>query len=296
MKDRNMILTMADSGHQGVPPEKLKLLGKRASAMFVERGIPLTDAVVNVLSEESGLNKQHVQRVTEFANTYAFEDMFNKQAEHKVIDFGEEGPADGSAVMKELGSRGMQEHIKTASRKEPPRRRYIPGQDSARESFGALTKTASAAREYPYADPYAELGSLREDVKRARDEMLTKVAQSGLEYEAASRQLYEMAKQAVLAGHNPAEIAVIFSDRAPDVSIVKLALKEIASRMDYDTIPAVPMTKTARLRVPNENHPLLRAFDEFTKVAAQYFTHLAASESLSRQYYSVDGKIRKVLQ
>jgi hypothetical protein len=295
MKDRDMMFTMADTGHQGVSPEKLKMLGKRASALYTEKNIPLTDAVVNVLSDESGLNRQHVQRVTEFANTFAFEDMFQKQAGHKVVDFGEEGPADTSEVMKELGAQGQQEHIKSASVVRPPKRRFVPGQDSARD-FGSMTKTASAIQEYPQADPYSELGQLRDDVKKARDEMLTKVAESSLEYDAAANHLYQITKQAVLSGHSPAEIAVLFEQRSSDVNMVKLALREIASRMDSDAIPAVPLSKMASNRVVNENHPLLRSFQTFTKVAQQHFTHMVASENLSRKYHAVDRKVRDLIQ
>ena len=303
-RDRHMMgagsahFTLADSGHREVAPERLQMLGKRASALFVEKGIPLTDAVVNVLNDESGLNKQHVHRVTEFANNYAFEDMFNKEAsDHRVIDFGEDGPADSAAILKELNSMGK-EQIKTASaRPSAPRRRFIPGQESAADQYGSMSKTASAGSEmYPYVDPYRELGDLRADVKRAHEEMLTKVADSGMEYEAAATELYSLTKQAVLSGHSPAEIAILFEQRAPHLTMVKLALKEIATRMEGDNIPAVPMQKVAGKRVANADHPLLRSFDTFVKIAARYFTNIAASEKLAGQFRKVDRKLRDMVQ
>ena len=303
-RDRHMMgagsahFTLADGGHREVAPERLQMLGKRASALFVEKGIPLTDAVVNILSDESGLNRQHVQRVTEFANNYAFEDLFSKEAsDHRVIDFGEDGPAETATVLKELNSMGK-EQIKTAARQPMiPRRRFVPGQDSEVDRGGDITKMASAASEmYPYVDPYRELGDLRDDVQRAREEMLTKVADSGMESEAATAELYGLTKQAVMSGHSPAEIAVLFEQRAPHVSMVKLALKEIAQRMDADHIPAVPLQKVATKRVANDNHPLIRSFDTFVKIAAQYFTNIVASEKLNEQYRKVDRKLRDMLQ
>ena len=303
-RDRQMLgagsahFTMADGGHREVAPERLQMLGKRASALFVEKGIPLTDAVVNVLSEERGLNQQHVQRVTEFANNYAFEDLFSKEAaDHRVIDFGEEGPADTANVLKELNSMGR-EQVKTAAlRPSAPRRKFVPGQDSAADRYGAMTKTAAAASAgYPYVDPYQELGALRDDVKRAHEELLVKVADSGMEYEAAASELYHLTKQAVLHGHSPAEIAILFEQRAPHITMVKLALKEIATRMDADQIPAVPMKKVAGVRVANADHPLLQSFDSFVKIAARYFTNIAASEKLAVQYRNVDRKLRDMIQ
>lgn len=289
--------TTAEGSHREVQPERLQMLGKRASALFVEQGIPLTDAVVRVLSEENGLNRNHVQRVTEFANNYAFEDLFNKEAsDHRVIDFGERGPADTAEVLKELNSVGR-EQIKMAAARQPAiSRRFIPGQDSARENYAPLTKTAAAVSDYAYADPYKELGDLREEVRAARELMLTKVGEAGLEYDAACTQLYTLAKQAVLKGVSPAEIAIAFTQIAPDRVMVKLALKEIAQRMDRDQIPAVSLKKTAEVRVANADHPIMKAFNSFVKTAVDYFGKIKAAEDLSKEYSNVDRKLRGMIQ
>lgn len=290
--------TTAEGSHREVQPERLQMLGKRASALFVEQGIPLTDAVVRVLSEESGLNRNHVQRVTEFANNYAFEDLFNKEAsDHRVVDFGEDGPADTAEVLKELNSVGR-EQIKMAAKQPVPSRRFVPGEDSARETH-ALTKTASATPSYPYADPYRELGELRDSVKRAKEEMLVKVGEAGLEYDAACGRLYTLAKQAVMGGYSPADVATAFMQTAVDKSLVKLALKEIAQRMDHDHLPAVPAVEkraSATVRVANADHPLMKAFNDFVKTAMSYFGKIKAAEDLSEQYLSVDGQLRGLIQ
>lgn len=299
-RDRHMMgaaahFTTAEGSHREVQPERLQMLGKRASALFVEQGIPLTDAVVRVLSEENGLSRNHVQRVTEFANNYAFEDLFNKEAsDHRVIDFGEQGPADTSEVLKELNSVGR-EQIKMAAKQPSINRRFVPGQDSERDSY-ALSKTAAAASSYPYVDPYKELGELRESVGRAKEEMLQKISESGLEYEAASRRLYNLTKQAVLGGYSPADVANAFVQRAPDKVMVKLALKEIAQRMDNDHIPAMPITKRASASVVNPEHPLMKAFNDFVKTAMDYFGKIKAAEDLSEQYTKVDRKLRGMIQ
>lgn len=301
-RDRQMAgasahFTMGEGSHRDVQPERLQMLGKRASALFVEQGIPLTDAVVRVLSEESGLNRNHVQRVTEFANNYAFEDLFNKEAsDHRVIDFGESGPADTAAVLQELNSRG-EEQIKVASRQPAIQRRFIPGEDSARETYGTLTKTASATSGgYPYEDPYKELGDLRESIGRAKEEVLSKVAEAGLEYDAACNLLYALTKQAVMSGYSPADVAIAFLQRSPDQAFVKLALKEIAQRMEHDNIPAVPMSKTAEVKVANFDHPIIKAFDDFARTAVNYFGKIKAAEDLTAKYGEVDQSLRGMIQ
>jgi hypothetical protein len=128
------------------------------------------------------------------------------------------------------------------------------------------------------------------------DEMLQKVGEAGLEYDAACNLLYALTKQAVLRGISPADVTVAFMQRAPDKVMVKLALKEIAQRMDHDHIPAVPMAKHASVREVNPDHPLMKAFDDFTKTAVDYFGKIKAAEDLTVQYTRVDRKLRGMIQ
>ena len=64
----------------------LSSLGKEASSMFTQRGIPLNDAIIKIASSRPDMSKEHVQRVIENANLITFEEMF-KGASSKHITF-----------------------------------------------------------------------------------------------------------------------------------------------------------------------------------------------------------------
>lgn len=287
--------TLNSTSPHAVMPERLQAIGKRASAMFINEQVPLTDAVVQALQGEAGLGREHVQRVTEFANNFAFEAMFLKTgADHKVVDFGEAGPADPSTVLKELGATGaVMGHQKLAAVRRPvTRERFVPGQDGMVEMFHGVQKLAAAA---PVENSLSEIYELREDVGRAKEELLLKTAASSQGYLSAANELYRVVKTAVLEGTSPAEIATVFKFQADDINFVKLALKEIAQRMEGDDIPAVPMRKIASSEIPNMEHPICKSFDHFVKVATSHFTTVCAAEDLSEKYRDLTRLLKEKL-
>ena len=66
--------------------QDLNLLGKEASNMLLQHGIPLNEAIIKIASKRPDMKKEHVQRVIENANLITFEDMF-KGASNKHITF-----------------------------------------------------------------------------------------------------------------------------------------------------------------------------------------------------------------
>lgn len=301
MKDRRMLgtesYTVADRSSRGVDPERLRMLGKQASARYVDEGMNLSDAVVDVLRDESDLNQEHVRRVTEFANNYAFEQEFHKSAsDHRVIDFAG-GPADPAKILQELrsGSESGMGVTKKAGARLHASEKYIPGQDGLRARAGAMVKTASAAKpDYPWLNPARELFELRDMVKTAKDHMLARVITAQVAYDEATEAMCKVARDLVLSGHSPAEVARIYADRSPHHNFTKLALKEVSKRVT--DVPAVPMTKQAEDRVVNPQHPLCTTFDHFVKVAAELFTVLSASENLTERLEHINDQVKSVVQ
>jgi hypothetical protein len=73
----------------GYTKEDFALLGKRASRLYVEKGVPLNEAVTKIASENSGMTQDHIKRLIEQANISTFETFFkegNKKAEFDVAD------------------------------------------------------------------------------------------------------------------------------------------------------------------------------------------------------------------
>jgi hypothetical protein len=78
--------------------QDLAQLGKRASNLHINHGMPLGDAVVKVAQDTSGLSEHHITRVLENANLITFEEKFKGGDEkHVVFDL-----ADPLYVSKQL--------------------------------------------------------------------------------------------------------------------------------------------------------------------------------------------------
>lgn len=271
------------------------MLSKRASSLFSGRSVPLTDAVVSVLREESDLNQDHVKRIVEMTNNTAYgeQEALTKNAGHKVINFPK-GPADPERVIQQLRSESRGGAMKTAANKRLlDSERYVPGQDG----FAArpMVKTASAARkpDYPYIDPHRDLFDIQEKLASARDELVSRLARLQVTYDEATEAMCKEARDLVLAGHSPVEVSRVYVERAPSVSFTKIALKAVRDRVT--DIPAQPLSKLAGGPI-NPSHPLCTTFDAFVKVATDLFTTLSAVEDVKDQLELVNHEVKQVIQ
>ena len=285
----------SDRSSKGVDPERLRMLSKRASSLFTGQSVPLTDAVVSVLREESDLNQDHVKRVVEMTNNAAYgeQEALTKNAGHKVINFPE-GPADPEKVIQQLRSENRGGVMKTAANKRLlGSERYIPGQDGL--AARPMVKTASAARklDYPYKDPYRELFDVQEKLAAARDELVSRLARLQVTYDEATEAMCKEARELVLSGHSPVEVSRVYIERAPSVDFTKLALKAV--RDHVTDIPAQPLSKLAGGSI-NPKHPLCTTFDTFVKVATDLFTTLTAVEDVKGQLELVDQEVKQAVQ
>jgi len=280
----------------GVDPERLRLLGKRASAIHTESGRPLTESVVEILGPEMGLTPEHVRRVTEHANNHMFEQAFAKSTgDHRVINF-EGGPADSALILQELKSRGREDVMKTASRKiMKPNELFVPGADGL--NYHQMEKTASPRIEDPWLNPHRELFELREKLKTAQSELSSRMFGLQTRYDAAVRSMRKEARAVVMEGYSPVEVSRVYLERASKPAMAKLALKLAAEGVD--DLPAVSMTKKASAfanRTVNPEHPLCTSFDTFAKVAEEFYGTAAAVENIKVQLGRVNAEVRRVIQ
>lgn len=288
---------MGDHSHREVAPDRLRLLGKQASALYSQRNVPLTEAVVQVLGSEPSLGPEHVRRVVEFANTYAFDNDFDKQAgDHRVVNF-DDGPADPSDVMKELRD-GSTPSVYNAPAPMSEPSGYVPGAEGAlAEAFGQNVKTAAANGDYPFENPHGDMFALYDTVRAARDQIHAELSELEVAYDGAADSLYKEARQVVLGGSSPADVSSVVASAAPSVDFVKLALKMISTRMEHERIPVQEgLHKTASVRLANPDHPLYRATKEFVKVASARFHRVAALEHLNEKLVEVRREMKKVMQ
>ena len=299
MRDRRMMafeqaLTAGDRSHNDVSPERLRLLGKQASARYSQGDTALTDAVVDVLRNQQGLGPEHVRRVTEFANLYAFDDAFSKTAgDHRVVNFNS-GPANPSEVMKEL--RLDPTPITSGPAYSQPIG-YSAGQDGLEAMFTGHQKTASSvqSQEYSYVNPHGHIVELWEKLTAAREKIASDLSMFENSYNSAADSMCKEARQVLLDGFSPVDISSVVAAAAQNKSLVKLALKFIYERGVHDVMSS-GTAKTASKGLVNTEHPLFKATRDFVKVAEARYNHVAALEQLNDQIRVVRKQLRGIIQ
>lgn len=280
--------------------DRLKILGKRAAAEHLSKGVPMNDAVSRVLTNERGLGPEHVRRVVEFANNDAFQGKFEQEdGDHRVVNI-EGGPADPSYVLKELNMGATPTHTRPpATFGDLFEDEFVPGADSAGDVFDTA-KEASVAVDMPHANPHGDLFRLQEQLCSIKDTILSKIAMVELTYEEAGGQLYGIAKQAVLNGLSPAEVsAAITAAGVQNSSLVKEALGYISRRMERDNIelpPEKPISKFASNRVLNVRHPLVVAYNDFCKATVERYDLIKQANIVQEQLDRVNRAVWEVMR
>lgn len=293
--------TLADHSHNGIDPSQLQCLGKKASAIHLEQGVPLSSAVVSVLSDQDGLNRDHVQRVVEFANNCTFDRMFKlANGGHKVFNI-EGGPADTSDVMNDLNNAPNPTIVKQAHARLNKDEMFIPGLDSAYEFFKHTKgKVKVASEDQPTESDHNiqvhNVLGVRDQLKQACDVLSSKLRQAYYLYNDVAYELSKEAREAIVDGHSPVELAKIMRYLSPSDHLTKMGLQSIADSGMLDGLPMCPpVTKTAS-EIPHPDHPLTKAINSFVKVAQDYYTVQSALEITNAQFNYVDDHLRSILQ
>jgi hypothetical protein len=259
-----------------VSGEHLEVLGKHASEMW-ERGDfkTLSEAVVETV-KHAGLAPEQVRRVVEFANTGAYLSEFKKQGDaHKVVDFGEGGPADPSEILKDLNDggggsvfdRGTLDYdhaptVKTASGLED---------DEADAAIAEMFATKTAG-EIPYAEPFQEAFDVHAKLASMDDRMVAEIGGLEIMYADLADRLYGGVKQATLNGMSLGKVAQAWQSVAPHEDYLKVAFQLFAPRLlregvfSSEEAMLSSADKLASAGLVNPEHPLVVDFGEFCEV------------------------------
>lgn len=294
----------------------LEVFGKAASTKYHsgECG-SLTSAVVEVV-KTAGLSPEQVRRVVEFANQNAYLSEFKKEgSHHKVVHF-DEGPADPSAVLKDLndGGGGSVFDPGNGDYSAPP---TSMGKVAARNEARMGVETAKLASvfdpdgesaevadvQYPYADPlreaYDTLGMMKGLEKEAEAQMHTEL----YKFQEVCNGLYHEVKQAALNGTPLSHIIAACQQGAPDADaeLMKSAFQVFTPRLlqggVFPSKTAIGESLTEKLgsagaRQVNPQHPLPNLYREFCESA----TKLAALEQARREAATAKGQLDTFLQ
>lgn len=299
---------MADLPHQGlfqqlnarpVSGQDLEVFGKRAAAGWQSRQYPtMNDAVVGVV-KEARLSPEQVRRVIEFANTSAYLGEFNKEgSQHRVIEF-EGGPADPSAILKDLndGGGGSVFDRGTLDYQQPPSGTKTAAASPLAEA-GLADLFAVPAHAYPYANPFEPAIDLRDKLAAAFEGHTSEI--SGLEvmYAELGDRMYQGVKQAALSGVGLGAVAQAWQTIAPSEGHLKVAFRLLAPRLLREEVFRTPEEMSASVDktaagIPDPTHPLMTDFGEFCEVISTLSEKRATRTELRHHLGEIDAFVKR---
>lgn len=244
--------------------QDLSLLGKEASTMLIEHGIPLNEAIIKIASRRPDLKKEHVQRVIENANLITFEDMF-KGASNKHITFD---LADPNVIHGQLDKT---EDIPDLIYATEPEYRRAGG-------FDAFSKEAS-------------LATVPTHVQWRRDYYATKSAMDRLEKtataidsqaEALTHKFIDMCKRASLEYGGLKQVLQLAGHASEDQSTFTKVAAVVTSALQ-SSVPSGEFVDT----LPNKNHPVYKAYSELESTIKLASKHKAGVINAARMHEEV---------
>jgi len=253
-----------------VDPHELRILGDRASTLFLSKGIPLNDAVTAALKNcEKPLNNHHVQRVVEFANLKSFRELRRKKSlGDRPVEF-QGGPASTLTVLKRLGrsvpaglgAEAMMVVEANSAGSDLVRDAKIA---LAAKSTAPMTKAASAVQ-YDPNELMWKLGQAENQMRYQRAVAQQKVRQ-------AEADMCRYASAELGGGRTLGDIdhVVCFATRGrPDLT--KLAMGVIVSRSGVSSglvgdRGTVSKRTLSRAPTPNPEHPLYLSIRKYAEL------------------------------
>lgn len=270
---------------RAVSGEHLEVLGKRASALWLEgREKSLNSAVVSTV-KTAGLSPEQVKRVVEFANTSAYLAEFHKEGSlNRVVDFGAGGLADPSTVLQDLNDGGGGSTYDTGSLEynhPPPQTKTASVEEE--ESFAQMF--ASSGHSYPEVSPLGEAIDLRDKIAGAYETTTSMLSSLEVAFDDLQGRVFHQVKQAALNGHSLAEVAQIWQQNAPSDEHVKVAFQAVMNPLvdngvfsDHEAV-AESLSKHASIGTVDPTHPLVVDFKDFCDV----LTKLAEARSAQQE-------------
>lgn len=288
-----------------INPEQLEMMGKKAAALYEQGATSLSEAVVEV-TKEARLAPEQIKRVCEFANTTAYLNEFEKGGEVRNVTFSG-GPADPGKVLRDLndGSSPAINHVKEAHFEAPTGHyKTAAAETLLAEMFGAgagLDKLASASLpdHFSHAAPIDEVYELRTRLHGVRDHLRSKYASSGVLYDDVRSDLCKEAETAVSGGSSLGDVARVLASFSPNPTLLKTAMLAIGKHLQTKTTTAgslgSSLTKVAHEgSVPNPEHPLVKTYHVFTKVAFEHRKLEEAINVVDEQLKGVNAQLKEM--
>ena len=296
---------LTQSSGRRVSAEELEMLGRKASSLFQQQGVPLNQAITQVIKDHPELGNEHVKRIVEFANTVTFQELFQK-SEDKNVHFD---VADPGVVLRDLKDGGSPAHDgKTLSGgmgdySVAPQQENNPDDAALAQMFNPaahqpqadggqeLAKLASAPTDNSvHANPIEDVYDAHVRLQAARSELAGAHEQFDLLQKHAHDELERAIKREALS-EDGAGLGGVLSvlEKLASKELVASVVGPMIEKMARDTRTQEPLLAGLEKRagkVINPGHPIVVAWSGLVKAAED---KVRTAEALSE----VDGHLKE---
>lgn len=290
---------------QNVPPETLEMLGRQASQLFRSQGVPLNQAISQVLANHPELGNEHVKRIVEFANTVTFQEMFQGSEDKNVhFDIGDPG-----VVLRDLKDGGSPAHSgKTLTDyQRPPQTNQSSDLDAAlmQQFTGSstpvseATKVASADVDHEkHANPIEDAYDAMIRLQATREKLAESYETMDLLMKEAQQDLYQHIKFEVLEDDGAGLGGVLSAlEKIASQDLVEVVVAPLVERLVKEGHDPKRLTrslqKTAGV-VPNLQHPLFATFDAIVKTASEMVNCGQAISDVDKMLEDIKVPFKKI--
>lgn len=290
-----------------VAPETLEMLGRQASQMFQSQGVPLNQAVSQVLANHPELSNEHIKRIVEFANTVTFQEMFTNSAD-KNVHFD---VADPGVILRDLKDGGSPAHDgKTLANADY---RQTPSSGPNGEVESALTqqflgqhtpnvdgqmKVASAHVDHEmHANPVDDAWDTRTRLLASREKLVESYESMDLMRKQAHEDLFNQIKLQVM-DPDGAGLGGVLSvlEKVAEQEILEVLLPPMIERLKDQGFQSDYLNRSLEKRagaVVNLEHPIIVALDAMLKLASEQVTCGRAIADIDKHITDVEAVFKK---
>lgn len=286
-----------------VAPETLEMLGRKASQMFQQNGVPLNQAIKELAAQHPELGNEHLKRVVEFANNVTFQEMF-QNGQDKNVHFEVADPGVILRDLKDGGSpahdgqtlRGSSDYLNAPKQSGMQDAELVAGQiwpGGPGDGAGGPTKMASA--------PTLTADEAYDHQQQVQG-LVNKLAES---YELAEgaltdakERLYDAVKQEVIQPDGAGLGGVMGAlTKLASEEMVGAILPGMVERLREEGFQPNQLEKSLEKRAGafvNHQHPLATSFQDVIKIANELVTTGAALAQAESELSQAKADFKKL--
>lgn len=293
---------LSQSAGSRVAPELLETLGRKASQMFQQNGVPLNQAVRELAAQHPELGNEHIKRVVEFANNVTFQELFQNGAD-KNVHFD---VADPGVILRDLKDGGSPAHDGRTMNDyaAPPKQSGMQDANADTKSLDQHIWPAQGpdgGGSFKAASSNISVDDLFDHQRQLRG-TLDKLAEShelaGYALDDAKDRLYGAVKHEILHPDGAGLGGVVGAlTKLASEDLVGSVLPGMIERLREEGYQPrqleASMEKRAGVAV-NPQHPLVVSFRDLIKVAHEMVVTQNAIDTTNRELDQVTAELKKV--